>query len=251
MARSASPVRALTVSPLDTRSQAVAGARRGSRSGTPPMRRPLDTRSPVVAGAQPGSCSRPAATRWSLGTRAEGAAGAVQVRLRVGASVAGTRDAGRDRRREGDPQHREGDPGSSVGGDGSRGASGSRMVWPTRMPAPPRVGGSVSSLAQHGLGDQVGRPCVVASRQDREYTSTSTKKILVDLVFMTSGPCEPDAGWTAELTRALRFGGESFGGRTSSVFPSQYAACAALRQPVRRYSPDKCCRAVVSLMPSS
>ena len=33
--------------------------------------------------------------------------------------------------------------------------------------------------------------------------------------------------------------------------PSQYAACAAFTQPVRRYSPDKCWRAVVSLMPSS
>ena len=36
-----------------------------------------------------------------------------------------------------------------------------------------------------------------------------------------------------------------------SVVPSQYAACPAFRQPVRRYSPDRCWRTVVSLMPSS
>ena len=40
-------------------------------------------------------------------------------------------------------------------------------------------------------------------------------------------------------------------GYRMSARPSQYAACAALRQPVRRYSPDRCCRAVVSVMPSS
>ena len=39
--------------------------------------------------------------------------------------------------------------------------------------------------------------------------------------------------------------------RSKDPVPSQYAACAAFRQPVRRYSPDRCCRTVVSLMPSS
>ena len=33
--------------------------------------------------------------------------------------------------------------------------------------------------------------------------------------------------------------------------PSRYAACAAFTHPVRRYSPDRCCRTVVSPMPSS
>jgi hypothetical protein len=33
--------------------------------------------------------------------------------------------------------------------------------------------------------------------------------------------------------------------------PSQYAACAAFTHPIRRYSPDRCWRAVVSEMPSS
>jgi hypothetical protein len=33
--------------------------------------------------------------------------------------------------------------------------------------------------------------------------------------------------------------------------PSQYAACAALTQPVRGDSPERCCRTVVSPMPSS
>ena len=32
-----------------------------------------------------------------------------------------------------------------------------------------------------------------------------------------------------------------------SAFPSRHAACATLRQPVRRYGPDRCCRAVVSV----
>ena len=35
------------------------------------------------------------------------------------------------------------------------------------------------------------------------------------------------------------------------AIPSQYAACATFRHPVRRYNPERCCRAVVSLMPSS
>jgi hypothetical protein len=32
-----------------------------------------------------------------------------------------------------------------------------------------------------------------------------------------------------------------------SPTPSQYAACAAFRQPIRRYSTERCCRAVVGL----
>jgi hypothetical protein len=39
--------------------------------------------------------------------------------------------------------------------------------------------------------------------------------------------------------------------QSNSPRPSQYAACAAFRQPVRRYNPDKCWRTVVSLIPSS
>ncbi len=40
------------------------------------------------------------------------------------------------------------------------------------------------------------------------------------------------------------------GGEPYSV-PSLYAACAAFRHPVRRQSPERCCRTVVSPMPSS
>jgi sugar lactone lactonase YvrE len=36
-----------------------------------------------------------------------------------------------------------------------------------------------------------------------------------------------------------------------STRPRRYAACAAFTQPVRRYRPERCCRAVVSLMQSS
>ena len=38
----------------------------------------------------------------------------------------------------------------------------------------------------------------------------------------------------AELRAPFGLAASPFGGRTSSVFPSQYAACAAFRQPVRR-----------------
>ena len=68
----------------------------------------------------------------------------------------------------------------------------------------------------------------------RKCTRTPTAKQLMDLVLVTSGPCDADAGWAGRVARSLRPRASPFGGRTRSVFPSQYAACAAFRHPVRR-----------------
>ncbi len=170
------------------------------------MRRRPDTRSPVAVGTQPGSCSRSAVTRRPLDTRSRGAAGDGP-----GTSPGGGARGWRSRRRARSTP-RAATPSIARATPDRRwvvmrpAVRGMRMVWPTRMPAPPMVGGSGSSLARHGLGDQIGRPCVVASRQDREYARTSSKKILVNCVFVTSGPCESDAGWMCGAARSLRLG---------------------------------------------
>ena len=66
-----------------------------------------------------------------------------------------------------------------------------------------------------------------------------------------------DCGWPTDVSESLR--GDDLTkeippdppAASSRPTPSQYAAWAAFRQPVRRYKPERCWRAVVSLMPSS
>jgi hypothetical protein len=52
------------------------------------------------------------------------------------------------------------------------------------------------------------------------------------------------------MRRASR-GRAAFPQRSYAPGPSLNAACAAFRQPVRRYNPERCWPGVVSLIPSS
>ena len=91
------------------------------------------------------------------------------------------------------------------------------------------------------LADRMGLDPFACAWYRAARQSADGERAAVQGYFRTGG-AERSAGSAPRTTRAPA---------VASARPSRYAACAALTEPVRRYSPERCCRAVVSLMPSS